>query len=104
VKDAVKMTLFLARNKNLNGLFNLGQGKARTWNDLVTAIFDALGMKPDIEYIDMPPYLAPKYQYFTEANLEKIKSAGYSEKLFTLEEGVTDYVKNYLLPEKYLGE
>lgn len=104
VKDAVKMTLFLARNNAANGLFNLGQGKARTWNDLVNSIFSALDMEAKIEYIDMPDYLAPKYQYFTEANLKKIRNAGYSENLFTLEEGVRDYVKNYLLPEKYLGE
>ncbi|MBP7542785.1 MAG: ADP-glyceromanno-heptose 6-epimerase [Ignavibacteriaceae bacterium] len=104
VKDAVKMTLFLARNKEINGLYNLGQGKARTWNDLVFSIFNALEMDSKIEYIDMPEHLSPKYQYFTEANLKKIRSAGYDENLFTLEEGVRDYVKNYLLPGKYLGE
>ncbi|MBK8663268.1 MAG: ADP-glyceromanno-heptose 6-epimerase [Ignavibacteriales bacterium] len=104
VKDAVKMTLFLARNKEINGLYNLGQGKARTWNDLVFSIFNTLEMDSKIEYIDMPEHLSPKYQYFTEANLKKIRSAGYDENLFTLEEGVRDYVKNYLLPGKYLGE
>jgi len=104
VKDAVNMTLHLVRNPEHNGLFNLGQGKARTWNDLVTAIFAAMEIEPNIEYIDMPAYLAPKYQYFTEADLSKIRATGYDSPLHTLEEGVTDYVKNYLLPGKFLGE
>jgi len=104
VKDAVNMTLHLVRNPEFNGLFNLGQGKARTWNDLVGAIFSSMGLQPQIEYIDMPDYLAPKYQYFTEADISKIRSTGYSAPLHSLEEGVSDYVKNYLLPQKFLGE
>jgi ADP-L-glycero-D-manno-heptose 6-epimerase len=104
VKDAVQMTLHLSRHPECNGLFNLGQGKARSWNDLVKAIFTALEIEPRIEYIDMPGYLASKYQYFTEANLNKIINAGYNTPLHTLEQGVEDYVKNYLLPGKFLGE
>jgi len=104
VKDAVNMTLHLVRNPDKNGLFNLGQGKARTWNDLVGAIFSAMGLEPNIVYIDMPDYLAPKYQYFTEADISKIRMSGYTAPLHTLEEGVADYVKNYLLPGKFLGE
>ncbi|GJQ33705.1 MAG: hypothetical protein HBSAPP04_25440 [Ignavibacteriaceae bacterium] len=104
VKDAVKMTLHLVRNPEHNGLFNLGQGKARTWNDLVNAIFTAMDLEPNIEYIDMPGYLAPKYQYFTQADLSKIRATGYDKPLHTLEDGVRDYVRNYLLPGKYLGE
>ena len=104
VKDAVDMTLFFLDHKDKNGLFNVGSGKARTWNDLVTALFNAMGKPVNIEYIDLPDHLADKYQYFTEANLDKIKKAGYTQKLSSLEEGVTDYVKNYLLPNNYLGK
>jgi ADP-L-glycero-D-manno-heptose 6-epimerase len=103
VKDAVDMTLFFLDKKNKNGLFNVGSGKARTWNDLVTAIFTAMERPVNIEYIELPEHLAEKYQYFTEAKLEKIKKAGYSNSITSLEEGVTDYVKNYLLKDKYFG-
>ncbi len=103
IKDAVDMTLHFLDHKDKNGLFNVGSGKARTWNDLVTALFNAMGKPVNIEYIDLPDHLADKYQYFTEANLDKIKKAGYTQKLSSLEEGVTDYVKNYLLPNNYLG-
>jgi ADP-L-glycero-D-manno-heptose 6-epimerase len=103
IKDAVDMTLFFLDRKDKNGLFNIGAGKARSWNGLVKAIFNALGKETRIDYIDMPKHLAEKYQYFTEAKLDKIKKAGYVNPLTTLENGVTDYVKNYLLKEKYLG-
>jgi len=104
VKDAVEMTLFFLEHKDKNGLYNVGGGKARTWNDLVAALFNAVGKPIDIEYIDLPAHLAEKYQYFTEANLDKIKKAGSSAPKFSLEEGVTDYVQNYLLKRKSLGE
>lgn len=104
VKDAVEMTLFFLEHKDKNGLYNVGGGTARTWNDLVTALFNAVGKPVNIEYVDMPEHLAEKYQYFTEANLDKIKKAGYRNPLYSLEAGVTDYVKNYLLKKKYLGE
>ncbi len=103
IKDAVDMTLFFMDNKDKNGLYNVGSGKARTWNDLVTALFNAVGKPVNIEYIDLPDHLADKYQYFTEAKLDKIKKAGYTNQISSLEEGVTDYVKNYLVPDKYLG-
>lgn len=102
IKDAVDMTLFFLDNREINGLYNVGSGKARTWNDLVAAIFNALGKPVNIEYIDLPDHLANKYQYFTEAKLDKIKKAGYSSEISSLEEGVTDYVKNYLILGKYL--
>ncbi len=70
---------------------------------MVTAIFNALGKPVNIEYIDLPEHLAAKYQYFTEAKLDRIKKAGFANSISSLEEGVTDYVKNYLLGEKYLG-
>lgn len=104
VKDAVEMTLFFLEHKDKNGLYNVGGGKARTWKDLVTALFHAVGKPVNIEYIDMPEHLVEKYQYFTEANLDKIKKAGYLNPLYTLEEGVTDYVQNYLMKKKLLGE
>lgn len=104
VKDAVEMTLFFLEHKDKNGLYNVGGGTARTWNALVTALFNAVGKPVNIKYVDMPEHLAEKYQYFTEANLGKIKKAGYRNPLYSLEDGVTDYVKNYLLKKKYLGE
>lgn len=103
VKDAVDMTLFFLDKKDKNGIFNVGTGKARTWNDLVKALFDAVGKPINIEYIDLPQHLTEKYQYFTEASLSKIRSAGYKQPTTTLEEGVTDYVKNYLLKNSYWG-
>jgi len=103
IKDTVDMTLFFLDKKDKNGLFNIGAGKARTWNDLVKALFNAMGKPVNIEYIDLPDKLADKYQYFTEANLNKIRSIGYTAPVTSLEDGVTDYVKNYLLKESYLG-
>lgn len=104
VKDAVDMTLHLAENTQYNGLYNIGYGKAATWIDLVTAIFDSLGIEKRINFIDMPDYLAPKYQYFTEADIEKLILTGYPGPKWDIRAGVTDYVKNYLVPGKYLGE
>ncbi len=103
IKDAVDMTLFFLDKKNISGIYNVGAGKARTWNDLVNSIFKALGKQIKIEYIELPDHLADKYQYFTEANLEKIKKVGYNKPLTPLEDGVNDYVKNYLLKKIYLG-
>lgn len=103
VKDTVDMTLFFLNNPDKNGLFNIGTGQARTWNDLVKAIFDAMNKPLNIEYIDLPEHLTNKYQYFTEAKNEKLIRAGYPLPVGTLEAGVTDYVKNYLMKERYLG-
>ncbi len=103
IKDAVEMTLFFLDKPKVSGLFNLGTGKARSWNDLVTAIFKSLNTPVNIEYIDLPEHLRDKYQYFTEANTNKIKKAGFIAPITSLEDGVGDYVKNYLLGEQYLG-
>jgi ADP-L-glycero-D-manno-heptose 6-epimerase len=103
VKDAVEMTLYFLNNPSNNGLFNVGSGTARTWNDLVKSLFNALGKPLIIEYIEMPEHLTDKYQYFTEATMDKIRKAGYSRSISSLEDGVTDYVKNYLLKDKYLS-
>ncbi|MCW8804684.1 MAG: ADP-glyceromanno-heptose 6-epimerase [Ignavibacteriaceae bacterium] len=103
IKDAADMTLFFLDKPKVNGLFNLGTGKARTWNDLVSAIFKSLNKEVVIEYIDLPEHLQEKYQYFTEANMNKIKKAGFNSSITNLEEGVADYVKNYLLGKQFLG-
>jgi ADP-L-glycero-D-manno-heptose 6-epimerase len=103
VNDAIDMTLFFLENKNSAGLFNVGSGKARTWNDLVTAIFNALEKPVNIEYIELPEEIADRYQYFTEAKMEKLKKTGYSDTTTSLENGITDYVKNYLKKNLYLG-
>lgn len=96
VKDAARVTIWAAQNKKVGGLFNCGTGKARTWNDLARATFAAMGKTPKIRYIDMPPHLKGKYQYFTEANPKKLIAAGYDRPFFTLEDAVADYVKTYL--------
>ena len=97
------MTLFFLDKPNVNGFFNLGTGKARTWNDLVSALFKSLNKPVNIEYIELPEHLREKYQYFTEANMNKIKKAGFTIPITNLEDGVADYVKNYLLGKQYLG-
>jgi len=84
-----------------NGLYNLGTGKARTFNDLVKATFAGLDQKPSITYIDMPEDIRDKYQYFTEADMQKLKQAGYDKAFYSLEEGVNDYVRHYLTGLKY---
>lgn len=103
VKDAVDMTLFFLDNPDKNGLYNIGSGKARTWNDLVKALFNSLDKEIDIEYFDMPSHLIEKYQYFTEAKMGKLKKVGYSKTISSLEDGISDYVKNYLLKDNFLG-
>ncbi len=103
VKDAVEMTLYFLENRDIHGIFNIGTGISRTWNDLVTAIFKALDKPVNIEYIDMPDYLKGKYQYYTKADNTKLLNAGYNKTISTLEEGVSDYVKNYLLKEQFVG-
>ncbi len=103
VKDAVDMTLHFLEHRDQNGLYNVGTGKARTWVDLVSSIFKSMNLEPNIEFIDMPNELKGKYQYFTEANIEKIKSAGYTNKISSLEDAVDDYVKEYLMKDKMLS-
>jgi ADP-L-glycero-D-manno-heptose 6-epimerase len=83
-----------------NGLYNLGTGKARSFYDLAANTFIAQGLKPNIEFIDMPLDIRDKYQYFTEANMQKLRTAGYDKPFTSLEDGVQDYVSNYLVPGK----
>jgi ADP-L-glycero-D-manno-heptose 6-epimerase len=84
-----------------NGIYNVGTGKARSFKDLVKATFDAMDLEVQIKYIDMPEDIRDKYQYFTEAKMEKIRLAGYTSPLYTLEEGISDYVRNYLANNRY---
>ncbi|TVQ83806.1 MAG: ADP-glyceromanno-heptose 6-epimerase [Micavibrio sp.] len=96
VKDCVKVMLWFFENPDKNGLFNVGTGKARSFDDLARAIFTAAGREPDITYVDMPKELRAQYQYFTEADMQKIRAAGYMEEFTELEDGIADYVRNYL--------
>ncbi len=105
VKDAVEMTLHFADSGySANGLFNLGSGEANTWLTLTKAIFSALNREPQIDFIDMPEVLKGKYQYFTKADIGKLRRSGYARKMTPLTEAVQDYVQNALGPGKKLGE
>jgi ADP-L-glycero-D-manno-heptose 6-epimerase len=104
VKEAVEMTLHLATTPTANGLFNIGSGRSRTWIDLAHAVFAALSKPARIEFIEMPINIRDKYQYFTEANIGKLKATGYPDLKFNLESAVQDYVVNYLLPGLRLGD
>ena len=84
-----------------SGLYNVGTGKARTFNELVNNIFKALNIEPVIEYIDTPLEIRDKYQYFTEADITKLRNAGYNEEFYSIEEGVSNYVRDFLVVKKY---
>lgn len=96
VKDAVDVTLFCGEHPKASGLFNCGTGQARSWNDLAKAVFAALKLPPRIEYIEMPEALRGKYQYFTQAEMGKLRAAGYGKAFTPLEDGVREYVQGYL--------
>ena len=103
VKDAVEMTLhFMERNRG--GLFNVGSGRMNTWNALADAIFNALDMPKNVEFIEMPEHLRDRYQYHTQADLTRIRDAGFNAETTPLQEAVADYVRNYLIPGKFLGD
>jgi ADP-L-glycero-D-manno-heptose 6-epimerase len=102
VKDVISMCVFLMKNRPKSGIFNVGSGKARSFKDLALAVFAALGKEPHIEFIDTPEDIRDKYQYFTEARMEKIRGVGYQEPFYSLEDGVNDYVLNYLVNTSYL--
>ncbi|MEO2044358.1 MAG: ADP-glyceromanno-heptose 6-epimerase [Nitrospinaceae bacterium] len=103
VRDAVAMTLFFLEHQEIGGIFNVGSGRARNWNDLASTIFQVMNKKTDINYIEMPEFIRDQYQYYTCADMEKLRSVGYMETITSLEEGILDYVKNYLIPDKHLG-
>ena len=96
VKDCCEVMWWLINTPSVNGIFNLGTGKARTWNDLVSAVFTSLGKAPNINYTNMPPQLINQYQYFTEAPMARLVDAGYTKPLTSLEDGIRDYVQTHL--------
>jgi ADP-L-glycero-D-manno-heptose 6-epimerase len=100
VKDVVSVCLWLMENLPASGLYNLGTGKARTFNDLVKSIYSAIDKEPVIEYIDTPVDIRDKYQYFTEADMNKLINAGYKKPFYSLEDGVKEYVNNFLVAGK----
>jgi ADP-L-glycero-D-manno-heptose 6-epimerase len=100
VKDVVNVILFLMEKRPESGLFNLGTGKARTFVDLVTSTFRAMDLEPSISFVDTPEDIRDKYQYFTEADMKKLRRVGYQRTFTTLEEGVMEYTKSYLIKQE----
>lgn len=96
VKDCVNILWWLLKHPSANGIFNLGTGKARTWNDLIGAVYTAMGLPTNIQYIEMPEALRNQYQYFTQAEMTKLREAGCPVAFSSLEDSVRDYVVNYL--------
>lgn len=101
VKDVIAVCYWLMLHRPASAIYNLGTGKARSFYDLTAATFHGAGKPADIRFIDMPEDIREKYQYFTEADMTKLKNAGYTQPFYSLEEGVGNYVKDYLLTEKY---
>ncbi|MCR4694736.1 MAG: ADP-glyceromanno-heptose 6-epimerase [Pseudobutyrivibrio sp.] len=97
VKDICKVVSFMMDNPEVSGLYNLGTGQARSFYDLAVATFKAMNKEPNIEFVEMPESLRGKYQYFTQAEMSKLREAGYKEKFYSLEDGTADYVQNYLM-------
>ena len=104
VKDAAEMTLFFLDNPQLSGIYNIGSGKAETWNELIGNLFRSLDMEPNIEYIDMPENLRNQYQYHTKADMTKFSELNYAKLPMSLSDAVKDYVQGYLLPGSHVGE
>lgn len=101
VKDVVNILYFLMHHRKDSGIYNLGTGKARTFLDLAKSTFYSLNKDPEISFVPTPEDIREKYQYFTEANMNKLRSIGYSQDFYSLEEGVKDYVSNYLIDTRY---
>ncbi|HVZ56639.1 MAG TPA: ADP-glyceromanno-heptose 6-epimerase [Chitinophagaceae bacterium] len=101
VKDVVDICFWLMQHQPASGLYNVGTGKARSFNDLVRALFASLHQEPVIEYIDTPLDIRDKYQYFTQADMNKLRAAGYHQDFYSLEEGVRTYVQHFLVDRKY---
>lgn len=106
IKDVVDVILFMYEHPEVNGIFNVGTGVARTWNDLALSAFKSLNVKGDIYYDDMPNEMKNKYQYYTCANINKLRKAGYEKDFMILENAIDDYIQNYLIhkPYRYLSE
>lgn len=103
VKDAVEMTLHFMENRT-GGLFNIGSGKMQTWNELAAAIFAAMDLPSNIEFIEMPEHMRDRYQYRTQADISRLRNAGFDAEVTPLNDAVADYVQNYLMPGKFLGD
>ena len=101
VKDVTSVCFFLINHRKNSGIYNLGTGKARSFYDLASSTFKAMSLESNIQFIDMPLDIRDKYQYFTEAKMAKLSAIGYAVPFYSLEDGVSDYVINYLLPAKY---
>ncbi|MAT40341.1 MAG: ADP-glyceromanno-heptose 6-epimerase [Ectothiorhodospiraceae bacterium] len=97
VKDAAEIVMHLLEHPKVNGIYNAGSGEARTFKDLVTATFQAMSLEPKIEYIDIPEAIRDRYQYYTQADMSKLRATGFEKEFHSLEAGVGDYVKNYLM-------
>ena len=104
VKDATDMTIHVAESDNANGLFNIGSGEAHSWNELASAIFTATKHPPRIDYIEMPEALRDKYQYFTQADIGKLRSNGYDKPITRLADAIRDYITQYLAADRRLGD
>lgn len=102
IKDVIRVIHFFFENKDKNGIYNVGSGKARSFNDLARAVFNAMEKPFNVEYIPMPVEIQDKYQYWTEADLTKLRKIGYKEEFTELEDAVSDYVKNFLMKNDYL--
>ena len=100
VADCVSIVEWLIANPGVSGIFNVGTGKARSFHDLARAVFGAMDLEPRIDFVDMPEILRQRYQYYTQANMSKLRNAGYHQPATSLEDGVSDYVTNYLIPER----
>ena len=101
VKDVISVCYWLMHHRKNSAIYNLGSGKAQTFLDLVTNTFKAMDMEPNIDFVPTPIEIRDSYQYFTEANMQKIKSIGYPEPFTSLEEGIAEYVRAYLEPGQY---
>lgn len=104
VKDAASMTLHFLQNRSANGIYNVGGGSTVSWNRLARSVFSAMERPVNIEYIDMPESIRNTYQYLTCADISKIRAAGYSDPVIHVEESVIDYIRNYLVPGRHLGD
>jgi ADP-L-glycero-D-manno-heptose 6-epimerase len=102
IKDAVEMTLFFLEKSGVNGIYNIGSGVAHSWNDIARALFNAAGKNYNVEYIQMPENIREKYQYYTCADLTKLRKTGCTHQCMSLEDSVSDYVKNYLAKNEVL--
>lgn len=102
VRDCVDVVLWLLDHPDVSGIFNVGSGQARSFADLITALYRAVGRKPEIDYVNMPDLLRAKYQYFTQGQMDRLRAAGYTAPMTGLEDGVADYVHRFLSqPDPY---